>query len=249
MTVRSVDVLGLSIEAHTVSTIVFRMEELIASEGCSVVFGVNAHSLNLTYRVPGYREALLRVDLLYADGASLVLAAGILGERLPGKLATSDIWPAFCRISERRGYRSFLLGGEPGLAESARAKTLEQYPDMQIVGAHHGYFEFASEEVLSLVNDAKPHVLWLGLGEPLQAFWADAVRARLRVPLVVLAGGLFKIVSGRLDRAPVAWCQAGFEWLYRMIREPGVWRRYAADLPLMAVRVLLQRLSGRSNPG
>jgi len=246
MTVRSVDVLGLPVQAHTMASLVARMEEMIASEGCRVAYGVNAHTLNLIFRIPGYRRVLQRADVLYADGASVLLAAAALGEQLPEKLTTTDVWPVFCAFAERRGYRFFLLGGEPGLAENARSRTLERFPGLHIAGVRHGYFEFSSDEILSIVNDARPDVLWLGIGEPRQALWADAVRDRLNAGLVMTCGGMFKIISGSLKRAPPSWRRRGFEWLYRMAREPGVWRRYGSDLPAMAIRVLVQRFFGKT---
>jgi len=116
---RTVDILRVPTGIYTMATLLARIEELIAAPGCSVGHGINAHVINLTYQFPEFLKALRQADLLYADGASLILAARLLGSHLPEKLTTTDIWPKLCGIAIRKGYRFFLLGGEPGLAERA----------------------------------------------------------------------------------------------------------------------------------
>ena len=138
---QTVTILGMPVEALNLTSLVTRMEELMAAPGCAAAYAVNAHALNLACRDPQYSEALTRGDLIYADGFSVVLAARVLGGYLPEKLTTTDVWPPLCESAIKRGYRFFLLGGEPGLAEHARTRALARYPGLKIVGAHHGYFD------------------------------------------------------------------------------------------------------------
>lgn len=238
------NVLGVPVGAYTMTSLLAQIEELITAPGCAVAYAVNAHVLNLTYHYPAYLKALRRADLVYADGASILLAARLLGSRIPEKLTTTDVWPKACKLAMRRGYRFFFLGGEAGLAEQARAKALEQYPDLQIVGTHHGYFDIADEQIISVINAARPDILWVGMGDPRQVLWTEAVKERLDAGLVITCGGMFKIVAGELKRAPLLWRRRGFEWLYRLVQEPETWRRYLLGLPVFGVRVLAQRFFG-----
>lgn len=240
--VKVLNILGVPVEVLDMASLLARMEELIAAPGCATAYGVNAHALNLTYRYPDYLQALLQADLIYADGASLLLAARVLGGRLPEKLTTTDIWPRFCQLAAARGLRFFFLGGEPGLAERARDKALEEYPGLQIVGTHHGYFDLNDDGPVAAINAAAPHILWVGMGDPRQALWAEAWRQHLQVSLILTCGGMFKIVSGELDRLPHKWRQRGLEWAYRLWQEPGTWRRYLFGLPAFGLRVLAFKL-------
>jgi N-acetylglucosaminyldiphosphoundecaprenol N-acetyl-beta-D-mannosaminyltransferase len=225
-------------------TFLARIEALIAAPGCAVAHGVNAQVINLTYQYPEFLKALRQADLLYADGASLILAADWLGGHLPEKLTTTDIWPRLCELALLRGYRFFLLGGEPGLAERAASKAQSEYPGLLLVGAHHGYFDFRDEQLLAKINAARPDILWVGMGDPRQVLWASTWRQQLQVGLVLTCGGMFKIVSGELDRLSLHWRQKGFEWVYRLWQEPGTWRRYLVGLPRFGMRILAQRLWG-----
>ncbi len=243
-TVKAVNVLGVPVRAHTMDTLIPHLEELIARPGCAAAYGVNAHALNLTYRHQDYLEALRRADLVYADGASLRAAGWVLGGCIPEKLTTTDVWPPFCRVALENGYKFFLLGGEEGLAERAGAKAIEIYPGLQIVGTHHGFFKLGDEKVVEIINEAGPDVLWVGMGDPRQAIWTEAVKKRLGVPLVITCGGMFKVVTGELKRVSAKWRRRGFEWFFRMFQEPKTWRRYIIGLPAFALRVLAQRLFG-----
>jgi N-acetylglucosaminyldiphosphoundecaprenol N-acetyl-beta-D-mannosaminyltransferase len=240
----AINILGVPVGVYTMDTVLGRIEALIEAPGGAAAHGVNAHVINLAYQYPEFLQALRRADLLYADGASLILASRCLGGHLPEKLTTTDIWPRLCELAVGRGYRFFLLGGEPGLAERAARQAQHQYHDLQIVGAHHGYFDFHDEQVIAKINATRPDVLWVGMGDPRQVLWASAWRRQLAVSLVMTCGGMFKIVAGELARLSPKWRQQGFEWAYRLWQEPGTWRRYLVGLPLFGLRVLAQRLRG-----
>jgi len=240
-----IEVLGVPIGAFTMRTLIARMEEMIAQPGCAVAYAVNANAFNLTYRHPDYLEALRRADIVYADGASILLAALCLGKRFPRRLCTTDVWPQACELAVTRGYRCFLLGGEPGVADRAKRAALARYPDLRIVGTHHGFFELGDERVLRVINAVRPHLLWVGMGDPRQALWAERVKARLDAGLVVTCGAMFRFISGDLKRLPSAWNERGAEWLSRLVQDPGqTWRRYVLGLPLFGARIVAQRLWG-----
>jgi N-acetylglucosaminyldiphosphoundecaprenol N-acetyl-beta-D-mannosaminyltransferase len=240
----TINILGVPVGIYSMDTVLARIEALIAAPGCAVAHGINAHAINLTYQYPAFLTVLRQADLLYADGASLVLASRFLGRHLPEKLTTTDIWPRLCELAVARGYRFFLLGGEPGLAERAASKALSEYPGLHLVGAHHGYGDFQDENLLAEINTARPDILWVGMGDPRQALWAAAWRRQLQAGLVLTCGGMFKIISGELERLSPKWRQNGFEWVYRLWQEPATWRRYLVGLPLFGLRLLAQCIWG-----
>lgn len=242
-----VNILGVPTGIYTMDSLVARLKELIEDPGCAVGHGVNAHAINLACQHPEFLKALQQADLIYADGASLIVASYLLGATLPEKLTTTDIWPRLCEIAVPEGYRFFLLGGEPGLADRAAGQARVQYPGLQIVGTQHGYFDFYDEQIVAGINAVKPDVLWVGMGDPRQLLWAINWRPQLQVSLVLTCGGMFKIVAGELNRLPPQWRQKGFEWAYRLWQEPATWRRYLVGLPLFGARVLFQALKQRAH--
>ena len=96
------------------------------------------------------------------------------------------------------------------------------------------------------INQAKPDVLWVGLGMPKQERWIFEHRQALKVPVVVGAGASFKFISGTVRRAPALVCNMGLEWLWRLVQEPQrVWRRVVIDAPQFIALVFLQLIGQR----
>jgi N-acetylglucosaminyldiphosphoundecaprenol N-acetyl-beta-D-mannosaminyltransferase len=245
MTADSISILGVPVSNYTLPTLVTRLLEFLRAPGCAYTYGVNAHALNLACANQEFYQHIIASDLVYADGASLLLAAPGLGGRLLQKITTTDLWPKMCELSVQQHLKFYLFGGEPGLAERARARAVRHYPGLAIVGVHDGFTEIFAAPTIAAINEVQPDIIWAGLGDPLQASWARAVRSKLNAKLIITCGGMFKIVSGDLQRISYSWQQRGFEWLYRLWQEPQTWRRYLFGLPLFGLRVLHQRLTSR----
>ncbi|MFQ5946032.1 MAG: WecB/TagA/CpsF family glycosyltransferase, partial [Anaerolineae bacterium] len=139
-----------------------------------------------------------------------------------------------------RGWRLFLLGAAEGIAERASQALRERHPSLQVVGTLAGSPSSDDEELISrAIRAARPHVLLVAFGAPIQDLWIAQNLDRLGVPVAMGVGGSFDFIAGLAPRAP-GWMQRlGVEWLYRLIKEPWRWRRMLA-LPRFASRVLLQ---------
>lgn len=244
----TVTILGVTVGCYTLESAADRLTACLAAPGCSYSYGVNAQTLNLAYENPEFREALQQAEVVYADGASLKLAAWLLGGPRLEKVTTTDLWPRLCRRAVAQGWRFYLLGGPPGLAERVRKQASREFPGLQIVGVHDGYHGLWDPATIAAINAAAPDLLWVGLGDPLQGLWLRHWQAQLRVPLAITCGGMFKILAGELQRAGPFWRQHGLEWLYRFWQEPQTWRRYLLGLPLFAARILRQVWVDRRSP-
>ena len=126
-------------------------------------------------------------------------------------------------MGQKRGARMFLLGATQFVIDEAARRLQTLYPHLKIVGHASGYIRREGEEqrVIDIINAAKPDILWIGLGVPLEQQFAVRNRDRLRsVGLIKTSGGLFDVLSGSKSRAPQWLINAGFEWAYRWYLEP-----------------------------
>jgi N-acetylglucosaminyldiphosphoundecaprenol N-acetyl-beta-D-mannosaminyltransferase len=210
------------------------------------IITVNTEMLVAAHDDAGLAHILNRGDLNVADGVGVILAARLLGRPLQQRVTGSDGIYELASHSARRGYRVFLLGAAPGVAEMAALELQKAYRELQVVGTYAGSpHAHDSEEVIGQVRAAAPDLLLVAYGVPAEEKWIASNRVRLGVPVMIGVGGTFDFVAGVTRRAPVWMRRVGLEWLYRLIREPWRWRRQLA-LPRFAGLVVLQRLrSGR----
>ncbi len=122
------------------------------------------------------------------------------------------------------------------MAKQARARLLEAYPNLQIVGCLSPevspLLDMDHETVLRDIECARPDILLVAFGNPKQEKWIRLHRDRLQnVPVCIGVGGTFDFIAGSTRRAPYFMQQMGLEWLHRLAREPRrLARRYVRDL-------------------
>jgi N-acetylglucosaminyldiphosphoundecaprenol N-acetyl-beta-D-mannosaminyltransferase len=204
----------------------------------------NVHVLNTAWRDPELQAILRQADIVYCDGAGVVLGARVLGHSLPERMTGADWVYPFCERSAAAGLRLYFLGSAPGVAEQAAARLRERYPGLRIVGAHHGYVQGPDQSaaVIADISRLSPDVLLVGMGTPLQEKWIAAHRSALDVPVCWAVGALFDYVAGVVPRGPRWMLDHGLEWLYRLWWEPRrLGGRYLIGNPLFLFRVLRQK--------
>ena len=108
----------------------------------------------------------------------------------------------------------------------------ERHPDIKILGTYCPPFGFECdpaecERIIERINEARPDLLFVGLGAPKQEYWMYDNRFRVRAQMALGIGVSFEFVGGIVARAP-RWMQvSGLEWSFRLITEPKrMWKRY-----------------------
>ena len=208
------------------------------------VMYVNAHVVNRSVTTPGLGDALRRADLVYCDGYGVRLAARAMHRDIPHRMTGADwIW-VLAAVCELAGQSIYLLGSEPPKAHEAAARLRRSYPDFDVVGSHHGYFELDSPHCDRVIEDIvahHPHIVLVGMGTPKQELWADRYADELGGAVVWTVGALFDYVSGHMPRAPRWLADNGLEWIFRLAIEPRrMWRRYLIGNPVFLSRVLAE---------
>lgn len=220
----------------------------IASNDKVLVLSGNVYSFNLAYKLPWLRELFNQAHIVRLDGVGIRLGAGILGYQTPSRMTWADFAWDLAEFAEPRGFTFFFLGARPGVADKAAANLKARYPDLRIVGSHHGYFDKTpgsaeNEAVIEQINSVKSNILIVGFGMPLQERWLMENWDCIDANVALTGGAVFDYVSGELKRAPRWMTDNSLEWLGRLLIEPGrLWRRYLLGNPLFLWRVLKQRL-------
>ncbi|MEW6572258.1 MAG: WecB/TagA/CpsF family glycosyltransferase [Bacillota bacterium] len=247
--VQRVNILGAPVDAVTITEAVARVGELLARGGTHQVVTLNPEYLYRAQKEPDLLTIAREASLVTADGVGIVWAASVCGYSLPERVTGIDLMLELSKRAAAEGWRVFLLGGKPGVAEDAASRLTVHFPGLSVAGTYHGYFTAEEETaVLGKINAAEPHILFVGLGAPKQEEWIYNHNQLLNVPVAVGVGGSFDVLSGRVKRAPAWMRRLGLEWLGRLIREPRRWRRMLV-LPLFAFLVLRTRVKTTSGCG
>ncbi|MGY2126977.1 WecB/TagA/CpsF family glycosyltransferase [Blastococcus sp. SYSU DS0617] len=173
-----------------------------------------------------FRSAISVADVLYADGAAVVLLARLAGARRIERSPTTDLGLELLRAEERRRGRALriaVVGGQPGVAESA-LDTLGRGVGIADSYSAHGYHDDYSI-VLRELRSWAPDVVIVGLGMPSEAKWVARHIDALPDALIFTCGGWLGFLAGHEKRAPKILQTTGLEWVYRLKQDP---RRLAA---------------------
>ena len=225
-----IELLNIPVDGLSVEELHAELRRIAAAKEKRWVLNVNVHALNLAQADPEFAGILRRAHLVFCDGEGVRLGARLFGHRLPPRITYADwIMPlgSFC-ASEN--LTLFFLGGRPGVAEEARKRLEAAIPGIRIVGCQHGHFDKEGPEnqaVIDRINAARPNLLLVGLGMPLQEKWIAAHSGRIAANVFLSAGACLDYVAGRVRRGPRWMLDHGFEWLFRLLIEPRrMWGRY-----------------------
>jgi len=239
-------VLGVPVHVLGLEEVMRRMEDWIESDACGRWIAVtSSHGIMEGFEHREFRRILESATLSVPDGKWTARAAAAHLALEPKQVRGADLMWAFSALAAERGYSSYFFGDTEEVLERLTARLRGQFPGLRIAGAYSPPFRPLSGEendrIIQRINDAQPQVLWVCLGLPKQERWIFAHRAELRVPVVIAAGAAAKFVSGSVAPAPAWIREHGFEWLWRLAREPRrCWRRSMLYGPQFALFALLE---------
>jgi N-acetylglucosaminyldiphosphoundecaprenol N-acetyl-beta-D-mannosaminyltransferase len=230
-------VLGVRVDCLDMEASLDRIEQFVDAGGHHLVATVNPEFVMRANADQDFARVLESADLCLADGSGVVWAARRQGCAMRKPVTGVDLIPPLAALCARRGFRIFLLGAAPGVANDLATRLRAEHPELE-VEAHAGTPDPAADAAtLALIRVHKPQVLLVAYGHPKQELWIDRMRDSLGVAVAMGVGGSFDYLTGRIPRAPAWMRRAGLEWLFRLVRQP--WRvRRMAVLPIYALRVL-----------
>jgi N-acetylglucosaminyldiphosphoundecaprenol N-acetyl-beta-D-mannosaminyltransferase len=235
-----VRILGVRVDAVSTRETIDIIATWIAQGGPHQIATANPEFVMAAQRDVAFRQTLAAADLCVADGVGLLWAARRLGATLPERVTGSDLTPLLAQEASRRGWRLYLLGAAPGVAEQTARLLEAQNPGLRIAGVYAGSpAEAEAPDIVQRVAAARPDVLLVAYGAPAQDLWIARHGVELDVPVMMGVGGAFDHIAGVQRRAP-GWVQrVHLEWLFRLVTQPWRWRRQLA-LPRFVWAVLRQ---------
>ncbi|WP_417258032.1 WecB/TagA/CpsF family glycosyltransferase [Celeribacter sp.] len=203
-------------------------------ERAQVVMDANGHALSLAQTSSVFRNSIAQADLIHADGGFLVtMSQKVKGNVIPERSATTDMIHDFAAAFEKSGHSFFLLGADEETNRDCAKKLQLLYPNLKIVGRHHGFFsEEEEQDVIAQINAVKPDVVWVGLGKPKEQSVSLRLRDQINATWIITCGGCYNYITGAYPRAPQWMQNNNLEWLHRMLTNPQkLFWRYLVTTP------------------
>ena len=242
-----VKILGSRVQLLKLPQIIERIDRWIAGRGttCHRVVVTGFHGIWEAHKDAGFKAVLNSADLWAPDGIAPVGIAKLKGFRGAERTPGADIMRAFFELADKKGYSSFFYGDTDETLRALKKNIEREYPGHRIAGVFSPPFRPLTpeedEQVVSMINNARPDVLWVGLGLPKQDRWIFERKDRLKVPVAIGVGAAFLFLSGRVKRVPGWVGRNGLEWVWRFIKEPKkLWRRDLIEGPQFVWHVLLE---------
>ncbi|WP_341322364.1 WecB/TagA/CpsF family glycosyltransferase [Solibacillus sp. FSL H8-0523] len=192
------------------------------------------------------KQYIKEATYICADGIGVVKAASILGKDLPGRVTGYDTMIGLLENGQQKRFKIYLLGAAKETIEKTVANIHRDYPNVEIVGYHDGFFDWNNNTIAEEAAALEPDFIFVALGVPRQEKWIFENKDKFSHGVFMGIGGSFDVIAGTVQRAPEIWQKLNVEWLYRLAKQPSRWKRMLV-LPQFALKVFGMKLKGQGN--
>jgi UDP-N-acetyl-D-mannosaminouronate:lipid I N-acetyl-D-mannosaminouronosyltransferase len=185
-------------------------------------------------------KVIINNNIGYADGIGPVMALKKKGYKNAVKIAGCELW---LKIIERYcSTKSFyFIGSSEDVIEQTVNKLKQDFPTINIVNYHNGYFtDFEKQALLIDIKDKKPDIVFMAMGSPKQELLMQEMLAA-HPALYQGLGGSFDVYTDKIQRAPQWWIEHNLEWAYRLVKQPSRITRQICYIEFM-IRLFLNKL-------
>ncbi len=244
-----INVIGSAVSVCQVPAALDVLGTTLESGSGGYVCFTNVHTAVMARRDAALKSIADRSLLSVADGKPIYwLGRAKFGKRISlGHIPGPDFLLHVLRRFPRR--RHFFYGSSPEVLELLIVELRRLVPDANICGVLSPPFRQLTEseknEYQRMIREATPDFIWVGLGAPKQEQWMADFWQGLQPSILLGVGAAFDFYAGTVNRAPPLMRRLGFEWLYRVFKEPRrLWKRYTVTNSLFMAYVLRDWVAG-----
>lgn len=227
--------MNIYIDNLTMNESIIRIEELIKQNKNAYVVTPNVDHIVRVENDEEFRKIYHNADMVLTDGQPLIWISKFYRTPIKEKISGSDLFPMVCKLSAEKKYKIFFLGAGEGVASRAAINLKKKYKNLQVVGTYSPPFGFENDKeeidkIISILSEKSIDILVLGLGTPKQEKFFARYKEKINVPITFGFGASLDFEAGNIKRAPKWISKIGFEWLYRLCKDPKrMFKRYIID--------------------
>jgi len=210
------------------------------ADGIGILWAAKFLSLKMP-KNKNWRVVVAFLKLLFSL-AAIIFYPRYLKKPIPERISGSDYIWNLAKMAVKYNLRLFLLGAGPTVAEQAALKLQTDIYNLSVAGTFAGTPSIDDEKkIVKIIKNLKADMLFVAYGVPAEELWLARNLGKTGAKIGIGVGGTFDFLAGRKPRAPKFIRAIGLEWLYRLIIEPGRFRRQLA-LPKFVWRIFKYKL-------
>jgi N-acetylglucosaminyldiphosphoundecaprenol N-acetyl-beta-D-mannosaminyltransferase len=243
---KKVRILDVKFDFCTKVEILDTLESRVENNTKTFIVTANPEIVMYANSNSAYSTILNNANYVIADGIGVIIASNILGRPLPERIAGFDLLMELLKVGNQKKWSAYFLGAKTEVIEKAVKNIKVNFPDLNVVGWHDGYFDENTTEITDEIKMKKPDLVFVALGFPKQELWISENAKSLDKGLFMGVGGSFDVLAGEVKRAPIVWQKMNLEWLYRLLKQPSRWKRMLV-LPLFIIQVISEKFKKKTN--
>lgn len=174
-----------------------------------------------------FKRVFTTAQIVIPDGVGVVAAVQMIKGIKMDQITGVDLMEDLIKLADRMSSTVLLIGGQAKLANTLAECYSRTYARANFIGLEgvkdiQNPQENEEKQIFDIVADRRPRFVFAAFGSPAQELWFWQNRKRFRGCICMGVGGAFDYQIGLVPRAPRFVRRLGFEWLYRLIRQP--WR-------------------------
>lgn len=235
-----VNILGINISTIKKDELLKRLDFFLNDDKNRFLVTPNPEIILQAGRDEEYFYILNSADIAVADGFGLVLA-GILKRKIIPRITGSDLTPWLLNLAEEKQIKTLIINRRDGLSSANDiTETLKnRWPKLIFELLDIDKKELLIEKETDRIRAFEPKLIFVTLGAPTQEklIW-HGIKNWPSVRLALAVGGSFDFLTNKIKRAPKIFRVTGFEWLWRLIKQPSRFKRIWNATVIFSLKVL-----------
>ncbi|MGB5946772.1 WecB/TagA/CpsF family glycosyltransferase [Paenisporosarcina sp.] len=233
------NIMGVDVTTLNEQQLMKQIEEDIQQNQKVRIVAINPEKIMMAEQDPTLRQLLNESTYQIPDGIGVSIASKLSGGNVRGRVTGIGMMENLLTLANNKQLKIFMYGATPETVQQAAQNIKERFPNLIVAGTLDGYVK-DTQQIVTAINEAQPHILFVALGSPKQELFIKNNMDQLNVNVFQGVGGSFDVFSGHVKRAPELFQKTGTEWLFRLIKQPSRIKRQLA-LPIFLLRVASKR--------
>jgi len=182
-------------------------------------------------------------DNIYFDGIVLSKLMNAIGARQSRvSFDMTSLAPKVFQHASNEKQTVYFIGGEQGISEQAAKILRTEYPKLNIIGCRCGFFKDEKEKnlVIEEIVSTRPDIVICGMGTPHQENFILLLKESGWIGSGFTCGGFFhQTAKTGIKYYPFWFDKLNLRWLYRIIDEPKLLKRYSLHYPIFLIVFML----------